>query len=185
MTKPQQQAFIFEAIERLEQCVAALKDEERPWADIQTLLLQAQQSLTLAEFHEPKPAEATSNAEVDLSPGAAETPPPKAEVEAAAEITSSKAMISQTNPGPSLAEKLSEQPLHDLKSSMGINDRVRWASVFSGGDVSSFMELCASLENCSNYESAQIILNEAVPNIDWEDEDFAGFGFLLLVKRLY
>lgn len=185
MTKSQQQAFISKAIERLEQCVAALKNEEPSWADMQSLLLEAQQALTLAEFHETNLVEETSASEVEQPPVAAEIQLPKPEAEAVVEINSSEAMSSQSNPGTSLAEKLSEQRLNDLKSSMGINDRVRWASVFAGGDVSSFMGLCASLENCSNYEKAQAILNEAVPNIDWEDEDFAGFGFLLLVKRLF
>jgi len=169
----------------LEQCVAELKNEERAWADIQALLLQAQQSLTLAEFHEVKCVDVEADTAVVQPLLAPEILSPESEVNAPLENPSSNGIIPPTISGTSLAEKLSEQRLLDLKSCIGINDRVRWASVFSNGDVSSFMGLCTALENCANYESAQAILNDAVPNIDWEDEDFAGIGFLLLVKRLF
>jgi len=101
--------------------------------------------------------------------------------------TAIKSSPATTSPagGPSLAETLSEQKLVALKSALSINDRVRFSTLLTDGDVPAFMQLCETIERCSQFEEAQVLLLESTTDVDWEDEDQGGLAFLTLVRRLF
>lgn len=128
----------------------------------------------------------------------AEAPEPKAEEEPAAQETPvyapEPAAVAEEGPakpeplpaaGASLAERLSEQPLENLKTSLSINNRVRFASLLTDGDVPSLMGLCEALERSANFEAAQVLLLETAGDVNWEDEESGAAEFLTLVRRLF
>ena len=87
--------------------------------------------------------------------------------------------------GTSLAERLSEQPLDSLKNSLSINNRVRFASLLTDGDVPALLRLCDALEASHSFEAAQVLILEAAGDVDWDDEENGGVEFLSLVRRLF
>lgn len=133
-----------------------------------------------------------------LSEAPAEAPEPKAEEEPAAQetpvYTPEPAAVEEEGPakpeplpaaGASLAERLSEQPLENLKTSLSINNRVRFASLLTDGDVPALMGLCEALERSANFEAAQVLLLETAGDVNWEDEESGAAEFLTLVRRLF
>jgi hypothetical protein len=80
---------------------------------------------------------------------------------------------------------LSEQRLDSLKNSLSINNRVRFASLLTGGDVPELLDLCGELERMGSFEDAQVLLLERAGDVDWEDEETGGVEFLSLVRRLF
>jgi hypothetical protein len=84
-----------------------------------------------------------------------------------------------------LAERLSEQRLESLKNSLSINNRVRFASLLTDGDVPALLTLCDALEASDNFEAAQILILETAGDVDWGDEENGGVEFLSLVRRLF
>lgn len=87
--------------------------------------------------------------------------------------------------GTSLAQQLKQTGIPALAPALGINDRVRFAGTFSGGDVAAFLKLCAEVEALPTLEAAEQRLRKAAnPQTDWEDESGTAFAMLQLVKRL-
>lgn len=87
--------------------------------------------------------------------------------------------------GTSLAQQLKQTGIPALAPALGINDRVRFAGIFSGGDVAAFLKLCAEVEALPTLEAAEQRLRRAAnPQTDWEDESGTAFAMLQLVKRL-
>lgn len=148
-----------------------------------------------AEAPAKAPAEAPTEAP---SEAPAEAPGPERERELAPQETSvctpEPAAVEEEGPakpeplpaaGASLAERLSEQPLENLKTSLSINNRVRFASLLTDGDVPSLMGLCEALERSANFEAAQVLLLETAGDVNWEDEESGAAEFLTLVRRLF
>lgn len=140
-----------------------------------------------AEATAEAPAEAPAQAlepELEPEPVAQETPvytPEPAAVEE--DIPSEPEPLPAA--GASLAERLSEQPLENLKTSLSINNRVRFASLLTDGDVPALMGLCETLERSANFEAAQVLLLETAGDVNWEDEESGAAEFLTLVRRLF
>ena len=87
--------------------------------------------------------------------------------------------------GASFAERLSEQRLDSLKNSLSINNRVRFASLLTDGDVPALLSLCDALEASDSFEAAQVLILETAGDVDWDDEENGGVEFLSLVRRLF
>ena len=87
--------------------------------------------------------------------------------------------------GASLAERLSEQRLESLKNSLSINNRVRFASLLTDGDVPALLKLCDALEASDNFKAAQVLILETAGDVDWDDDENGGVEFLSLVRRLF
>ena len=84
-----------------------------------------------------------------------------------------------------MAQQLKQTGIPALAPALGINDRVRFAGIFSGGDVAAFLKLCAEVEALPTLEAAEQRLRRAAnPQTDWEDESGTAFAMLQLVKRL-
>ena len=186
----------------LERCQDLLADETSAWAELHAALQTAQRAIAVAEYcsevnvsapppeidaeptvPEPVAAEPVVPEPVEPEPIAAEPQPlPTPEPIAAAEPTEPEPLPAA---GTSLAERLSEQRLESLKNSLSINNRVRFASLLTDGDVPALLRLCDALEASNSFEAAQVLILEAAGDVDWDDEENGGVEFLSLVRRLF
>ena len=184
----------------LERCQDLLADETPAWAELHSALQTAQRAIAVAEYcsevtvptpapeieaesvPEPVAAEPVVPEPVEPEPIAPEPEPvPTPESIAAAEPEPEPLPAA----GTSLAERLSEQRLDSLKNSLSINNRVRFASLLTDGDVPALLRLCDALEASNSFEAAQVLILEAAGDVDWDDEENGGVEFLSLVRRLF
>ena len=176
----------------LERCQDLLADESPEWAELYTALHSAQRAIAIAEYASelavtrPPVEEVEVEAEIALaSEPVAQAPvePPPLKVEAAEETIEDPTPLPAA--GASLAERLSEQRLESLKNSLSINNRVRFASLLTDGDVPALLTLCDALEASDDFEAAQVLILETAGDVDWSDEENGGVEFLSLVRRLF
>ena len=161
----------------LDRCHDLLADESPAWAELHAALHSAQRAIAIAEYAS------------DL----AVTAPPVEEVEAEALVAPASEPVAPAPEeqaplpaaGASLAERLSEQRLESLKNSLSINNRVRFASLLTDGDVPALLKLCDALEASDNFEAAQVLILDTAGDVDWDDEENGGVEFLSLVRRLF
>lgn len=180
----------------IDECADLLAESAPAWEALYTALHTAQRAIAIAE-HCASTEQVASQPELELEPELAPAPepeqvavaypPPKPEPKPEPEPEPVVATENQPLPaaGASLAERLSEQRLVELKSSLSINNRVRFASLLTDGDVPALLELCGELERLENFEAAQVLLLERAGDVDWEDEETGGVEFLSLVRRLF
>lgn len=197
------------AREALDECTRMLQSDCPNWDSVHEALGVAVRAVAVAEYvgnqrteeplppppaiepplpAEPElvfeaPAEATAGAPAEAPAQAVE---PELEPEPAAveeDVPSEPEPLPAA--GASLAERLSEQPLENLKTSLSINNRVRFASLLTEGDVPALMGLCEALERSANFEAAQVLLLETAGDVNWEDEESGAAEFLTLVRRLF
>lgn len=191
----------------IDQCADLLAEPTPAWDALYTALQTAQRAIAIAEHcacieqiaSEPEPEPAPAPAPVAAAPPPPEPEPtpvavapplpePEPEPEpVAVEAPPVAAPENQPLPaaGTSLAERLSGQRLDSLKNSLSINNRVRFASLLTGGDVPELLDLCGELERMGSFEDAQVLLLERAGDVDWEDEETGGVEFLSLVRRLF
>lgn len=173
----------------LDRCQDLLADETPAWGELHAALQIAQRAIAIAEYCSevntpapvpeveavPEPIVAEPRAPEPVNPQPLPAPDP----------------IATTEPEPlpaagaSLAERLSEQRLDSLKNSLSINNRVRFASLLTDGDVPALLRLCDALEACESFEAAQVLILETAGEVDWDDEENGGVEFLSLVRRLF
>ncbi|MGB1123109.1 MAG: hypothetical protein ACPG08_06250 [Flavobacteriales bacterium] len=182
----------------LDRCQDLLADETPEWAELHAALQTAQRAIAVAEycsevnvpapapeiesesFPNPVVAEPVVPKPVEPEPVAPESQPlPAPEPVATVEPEPLPAA------GASLAERLSEQRLDSLKNSLSINNRVRFASLLTDGDVPALLNLCDALEASDSFEAAQVLILETSGDVDWDDEENGGVEFLSLVRRLF
>lgn len=169
----------------LDRCQDLLADETPAWAELHAALQNAQRAIAVAEYC----SEVTASA-----------PPPEIEAESVPEPVVTEPVVpepvepepiaaAEPEPlpaaGASLAERLSEQRLDSLKNSLSINNRVRFASLLTDGDVPALLNLCDALESSHSFEAAQVLILETAGDVDWDDEENGGVEFLSLVRRLF
>ena len=129
----------------LDRCQDLLGDESPEWAELYAALHSAQRAIAIEDASElavtrPPVEEVEVEAEV-VGSGARRSSAmehPLLEVEAAEETIEDPAPYRQQ---ASLAERLSEQRLESLKNSLSINNRVRFASLLTDGDVPALLTL--------------------------------------------
>lgn len=154
----------------LDRCQDLLADESPAWAELHAALHSAQRAIAIAEYASDLAVTAPPVEEVEAEAVVAPAPEEQAPLPAA---------------GASLAERLSEQRLESLKNSLSINNRVRFASLLTDGDVPALLKLCDALEASDNFEAAQVLILETAGDVDWDDEENGGVEFLSLVRRLF
>ena len=177
------------AVDALSECLELLQHSENPdWDTIQRLLSQAQKQAGIAEYLAADQVSAPSEPE----PIVPSEPEPVTNVEPELEptvVTVEKEILPEaqaaSSAGISIAEKLSEQPLENLKTHLSINNRVRFATLLTEGNVPGLLELCDELQACPSFDEAQRLLLSTSGDVDWEDEDSGGPEFLGMVRRLF
>ena len=176
----------------LERCQDLLADETPAWAELHATLQSAQRAIAVAEYcsevNVPAPPPEVKFAAEPVVPEPVVPEPvereplPTTEPTAAAEPAEHEPLPAA---GTSLAERLSEQRLESLKNSLSINNRVRFASLLTDGDVPALLNLCDALEASHSFEAAQLLILESAGDVDWDDEENGGVEFLSLVRRLF
>ena len=179
----------------LDRCQDLLADETPAWAELHAALQTAQRAIAVAEYCSEAivTAPATEVVESVPEPVAAEpvVPEPVEPVEPEPQPLPAPEPVAAAEPAPlpaagtSLAERLSEQRLDSLKNSLSINNRVRFASLLTDGDVPALLSLCDALEASDSFEAAQVLILETAGDVDWDDEENGGVEFLSLVRRLF
>ena len=168
----------------LERCQDLLADETPAWAELHSALQTAQRAIAVAEYCSEVTAP-TPVPEIE----AESVPEPVVAEPVVPEPVEPEPVVAEPEPlpaaGASLAERLSEQPLNSLKNSLSINNRVRFASLLTDGDVPALLRLCDALEASHSFEAAQVLILEAAGDVDWDDEENGGVEFLSLVRRLF
>jgi hypothetical protein len=87
-----------------------------------------------------------------------------------------------------LADKLSEQPITDLKKSIALNDRLLLTSELFAGDGQAFEKVISAINSCADYEEAKAYLVEnCVVRYTWTDKKRleAAKNFVKLVRRRF
>lgn len=87
-----------------------------------------------------------------------------------------------------LSDKLSNAPIKDIRSSMGLNERVLTINELFGGNAMTFDKTVKALNQMDNFEDAKAFLSkEIVPQHEWNEEGKLKKAkiFLKLVRRRY
>lgn len=85
-----------------------------------------------------------------------------------------------------LAQKLEQTPVPDLKSAIGINLRFRFVSVLFKNDNEAYSAAVEKLNNFNSMiEADEYIQNSLVDQFDWEKKNPAVKQFIGLVERRY
>lgn len=164
----------------LRSSLSLLERQEPNWESIQSLLTTAQRELVLAEHWAPSVLPETPSSEVEEFVQAA-----PAEASQTISANHPPRPVNPPAAGPTLAEKLSDQPVPSIPSSLSINNRVRYATLLTNGNVPEFMGLCEALDSCASFDDAQQLLRTHGSEIDWEDEEGGGTDFINLVRRRF
>lgn len=87
---------------------------------------------------------------------------------------------------PSLGEKLKNQPIHDLRSAMGINLKFRFISALFDNNKEAFDRAIHNLNTCSSLSEANKYMRESlVPRFNWEDDNAEVRELTDMVERRY
>ena len=87
---------------------------------------------------------------------------------------------------PTLAKKLRQKPIADLKSAIGINQRFLFTSELFEGNTEAFNEALTRLNSCNSFlEADDYIENNLAPNYHWDMKNNTVKDFLDLVQRRY
>ena len=87
--------------------------------------------------------------------------------------------------GMTLAEKLSKQPISDLNSAIGINQRFLFTNDLFGGDGDAFNAALESLNSQDDIDSVQEILKGFEGQYSWDMEHKSVIKFTDIVERRY
>jgi len=80
-----------------------------------------------------------------------------------------------------IGEKLQLQPLSDIKSAIGINDKFLFINELFGGSSDEFEAMVGLLNQLSSMEEAQ----QSLEKYGWEKENETAQSFIKLVSRRY
>lgn len=85
-----------------------------------------------------------------------------------------------------LSSKLELKPLADIKSGMGLNEKIQTQNELFNGDKTAFEEIIKSLNECDDFNAARTYLCEQViPKYDWTNPAKENLvdAFIKYVKR--
>lgn len=86
----------------------------------------------------------------------------------------------------SLSEQLKKQPIADLLTAIGLNERYLYANDLFGGDIEEFRKAIRLLNEFDNEEAASRYFNEELRRAyGWEEDNELAEALHLLVKRRF
>tara|TARA_B110000046_G_C12931999_1_gene371884 strand:+ start:469 stop:1095 length:627 start_codon:yes stop_codon:yes gene_type:complete len=86
----------------------------------------------------------------------------------------------------SLADKVSIQPLNDIKKAIGINEQFLFANVLFNGDMNAFSKAVEELNHLESISDATRLMDEELsPKYHWSEEDETVIAFKTLVSRRF
>lgn len=87
---------------------------------------------------------------------------------------------------PSLSEQLRKQPIADLMTAIGLNERYLYANELFEGDIEAFREVIKILNEFEDRDQAvEYFKNQLIPTYDWKADHDLVKALYLLVERRY
>ena len=94
--------------------------------------------------------------------------------------------VSVMIPSTELQEKLALDPIKDLRSAIGINDKFQFIATLFGGDEKAFEQAVKTINGFKIYAEAQFWIKSNLREQNkWDDTDDVVKAFDLLVKRRF
>ncbi|MBD77823.1 MAG: hypothetical protein CL840_02625 [Crocinitomicaceae bacterium] len=86
----------------------------------------------------------------------------------------------------SLANKLSKQPISDLRTAFGLNERFLFANELFGGDGQEFIRALNEFNHLDNFEDAKRLIKARYESdFGWKPDDENVMAFVGVVERRY
>ncbi len=82
-----------------------------------------------------------------------------------------------------LAQRLQNNPIDDLRSAIGVNDKALYVQELFNGDLSGYDDAVRFLNDCTELQQAEDFINELKVKHDWSEKQELAEGFINLVKR--
>lgn len=102
------------------------------------------------------------------------------------EASSLKDKLNTDGSGKSLAEKLKMQPISDLKTAIGMNEKFLFMNDLFQGERDAFHQSLDYLNSLSTFlEADDYINNNLVAKYSWDLESISAVRFMELVERRY
>ena len=114
------------------------------------------------------------------------TPPPKKEVNEV--VSSQQPTLNEqlASPASEVSEKLSAQPVKDLRKAIGVNDRYVYINELFRGDEDMYERSIKTINNFSIYAEAEYWMQRELKiKLGWNDADAAAASFYALVRRRF
>ena len=87
---------------------------------------------------------------------------------------------------PSLSEQLRKQPIADLMTAIGLNERYLYANELFDGDIEAFREVVKILNEFGHKEQAlKYFKEQLIPTYEWDAKNVLVKALYLLVERRY
>lgn len=125
------------------------------------------------------PEDLPDTEEVDESPVIPDNQPDLFDTEVAEPEVLGEKMITEDN---SLAAKLQNRPVGDLKSAIGINDKFLFVNELFGGSMEKYNRSIENLNDIQTYNGALIYLDELKVELQWNSNNMAYKKLSELVK---
>jgi len=94
--------------------------------------------------------------------------------------------VFSTEVDPSLSGQLQKQPISDLLTAIGLNERYLYANELFGGNMEEFKEAMRRLNECENLEGAKSFCFEQLKkDYDWEDDSELFQALMTLLERRF
>lgn len=91
-----------------------------------------------------------------------------------------------TEKDPSLSGQLSKQPISDLFTAIGLNERYLYANELFDGNLEEFKEAIRVLNECESHEKAACYCrDELQKKYAWEDDNALFLALTALIERRY
>jgi len=105
-----------------------------------------------------------------------------AEFELATQETLGESMMHEDN---SLAAKLQQHPLQDLRTAIGVNDKFLFVNELFGGSMEKYNKSIENLNDLKTLTGAMIYLNELKIELQWNSSNEAYQKLVELVRRKF
>lgn len=125
------------------------------------------------------PEDLPDTEEVEESPVISDNQPDLFDTEVAEPEVLGEKMITEDN---SLAAKLQNRPVGDLKSAIGINDKFLFVNELFGGSMEKYNRSIENLNDIQTYNGALIYLDELKVELQWNSNNMAYKKLSELVK---
>ncbi|MEP7168373.1 MAG: hypothetical protein ABI855_03310 [Bacteroidota bacterium] len=94
--------------------------------------------------------------------------------------------ITKSKEDKSWNEKIQNQPVTDLKKSIGINEKFKFVNELFDGHLQEYNESIDFLNNCKTLEEAQNFIDQSLtPKFNWKKESSVCQSLLLLIQRKF
>jgi hypothetical protein len=93
--------------------------------------------------------------------------------------------IQKTKPEKSIGHRLQQNPIKDLKTAIGINEKFLFINELFKGNMKEYNETIISINNCTSHDDALKILNAMADKYNWEEEMVAYLTLKDFVERKF